>query len=115
MTFTYKDYRDQIQKEMTLTTEEFIDRFLKHTLPDRFMKIRHYGILSNKVKNENIEAILVILQTIRNPKQIFDVVAYFVDRFDIDLKRCPKCQSHSPRQNEMIHKARSDPDHFLNT
>ena len=115
VTFTYKDYRDQMQKEMTLTTEEFIDRFLKHTLPDRFMKIRHYGILSNKVKNECIEAILVILQTVRNPKQIFDVVAFFAQRFDIDLKKCPKCQSHSPRQNEMIHKARSDPDHFLNT
>lgn len=74
VTFTYKDYRDQMQKEMTLTNGEFIDRFLQHTLPDRFMKIRHYGILSNKVKNECIEAILVILQTVRNPKQIFDVV-----------------------------------------
>ena len=104
-----------MQKEMTLKTEEFIDRFLKHTLPDRFMKIRHFGILSNKVKNECIEAILLILQAIRNPKQIFDVVTYFADRFDIDLKKCPRCQSHRPRQNEMIHKARSDPDHFLST
>ena len=82
---------------MTLTTEEFTYRFLKHTLPDRFMKISHYGILSNKVKNEYIEAILVILQTIRNPKQIFDVLAYFAQRFYIFLPHITIITTFSPK------------------
>jgi hypothetical protein len=33
---------------MTLDAEEFIRRFLLHVLPDQFMKIRHYGLLSNR-------------------------------------------------------------------
>lgn len=32
---------------MTLDTVEFIRRFLLHALPDRFMRIRHFGFLSN--------------------------------------------------------------------
>lgn len=33
---------------MSVTAEEFIRRFLMHVLPDKFVKIRHYGILSNR-------------------------------------------------------------------
>jgi hypothetical protein len=32
---------------MSLAAEEFIRRFLLHVLPDRFMRIRHYGFVSN--------------------------------------------------------------------
>ena len=30
-----------------LPAETFLDRFLQHVLPDRFMRIRHYGLLAN--------------------------------------------------------------------
>ena len=33
---------------MTLAAEEFIRRFLLHVLPNGFVKIRHYGISSNR-------------------------------------------------------------------
>ena len=33
---------------MTIKAHEFIRRFLLHILPDKFVKIRHYGILSNR-------------------------------------------------------------------
>ncbi len=39
-------------KEMTVSIEEFIRRFLLHILPPRFMKIRYYGLLGNKNKKE---------------------------------------------------------------
>ena len=39
---------------MTITAEEFIRRFLLHVLPDNFTKIKHYGLLSNKNKKNNI-------------------------------------------------------------
>ena len=40
---------------MTLDAFEFIRRFLLHVLPDGFMKVRHYGLLSNRNRKEKLE------------------------------------------------------------
>lgn len=49
VTFQYKDYADRSRtKEMTLATSEFMRRFLLHTLPNGFVRIRYYGLLSNR-------------------------------------------------------------------
>jgi hypothetical protein len=46
--FRWKDYRHHDKaKVMTLAADEFIRRFLLHTLPDGFHRIRHYGFLAN--------------------------------------------------------------------
>jgi hypothetical protein len=46
--FRWKDYRHHGKaKVMTLEGDEFIRRFLLHTLPDGFHRIRHYGFLAN--------------------------------------------------------------------
>ncbi|PDT00546.1 IS91 family transposase [Rhizobium chutanense] len=48
VTFRWKDYRTGgRQKVMTLDAHEFIRRFLLHTVPDGFHRIRHYGLLAN--------------------------------------------------------------------
>jgi len=48
VSFRWKDYRHQGKtKLMTLDADEFIRRFLQHTLPDGFHRIRHYGFLAN--------------------------------------------------------------------
>lgn len=48
VTFRWKDYRHGgSQKVMTLDAHEFIRRFLLHTVPDGFHRIRHYGLLAN--------------------------------------------------------------------
>ena len=48
VSFTYKDYRDGgSTKTMTLRNEDFTKRFVQHILPHRFVRIRHYGILSS--------------------------------------------------------------------
>ena len=61
VTFRYRDRSDNDRvKCMTLDAEEFIRRFLMHILPDRFVKIRHYGILSNRNRN----AKLVVAKTL---------------------------------------------------
>ena len=57
VTFKWKDYREKGEKrfkQMTIQTGEFIRRFLLHVLPSGFHRIRHYGILSNKVRTEEI-------------------------------------------------------------
>jgi hypothetical protein len=49
VTFRWKDYRHHGKtKLMTLAADEFIRRFLLHTLPDGFHRIRHYGFLANR-------------------------------------------------------------------
>lgn len=42
--FLWRDYRDGKRKEMTLSSDEFIRRFLQHVLPHGFVRIRHYGL-----------------------------------------------------------------------
>ena len=48
ITFRYRDSARKRIRLMTLSTDEFIRRFLLHVLPNRFVKIRHYGIMSNR-------------------------------------------------------------------
>ena len=57
VTFRWKDYRVEgrdRQKRMTLTTFEFIRRFLIHVLPKGFHRIRHYGLLARGACADNI-------------------------------------------------------------
>jgi hypothetical protein len=57
VTFKYKDYRIEgpgRYKTMTLATDEFIRRFLIHVLPKGFHRIRHYGLLANGNRADNI-------------------------------------------------------------
>lgn len=46
VTFSYKESATDQLKHCTLTAEEFIRRFLQHVLPQRFIKVRYYGLLS---------------------------------------------------------------------
>jgi hypothetical protein len=47
--FRWKDYRQHGKaKVMTLAAHEFMRRFLLHTLPDGFHRIRQYGFLANR-------------------------------------------------------------------
>jgi len=47
VTFKYKDYRDESKnKEMTLDGVEFVRRYFLHILPERFVRIRHFGYLA---------------------------------------------------------------------
>ncbi|MDO8699322.1 MAG: IS91 family transposase [Rhodoferax sp.] len=56
VTFTYKDYADGARiKTMSLNTHEFVRRFCLHVLPQRFVKIRHYGLLGNRTRKERLE------------------------------------------------------------
>lgn len=55
VSFHYKDYADDARKKtMTLSLTEFIRRFCLHLLPHRFVKIRHYGLLANRLRHRLI-------------------------------------------------------------
>ena len=46
VTFKYKESATQQIRFCSLTAQEFLRRFLQHVLPDRFVKVRYYGLLS---------------------------------------------------------------------
>jgi hypothetical protein len=55
VTFRYKDYAGgHRSRTMTLTGEEFLRRFVQHVLPRGFVKIRHYGLLAARGRNERL-------------------------------------------------------------
>lgn len=65
VTFRWKDYRAKGKtrhKTMTLTTDEFIRRFLLHVLPSGFHRIRHYGLLANCGRREQLAQVRERLQ-----------------------------------------------------
>jgi hypothetical protein len=57
VTFKWKDYRRKGRcryKQMTLTVDEFIRRFLLHVLPAGLHRIRHYGLFANTTRRDNM-------------------------------------------------------------
>ncbi len=55
VSFTWKDYRQGgTTKVMTLAADEFIRRFLQHTVPDNFHRIRHIGFLANRHRTRKL-------------------------------------------------------------
>lgn len=90
ITFEYKDYKDNSKiKEMTITAEEFIRRFLLHVLPKHFTKIKHYGILSNRGKKSIIKLCRILIGQ--------KVFSDFTTKIKRVLKEflCPTCGSNS--------------------
>ncbi len=54
VTFRYTDRRANKIKVRTIRGEKFILHFAEHILPKRFVKIRHIGFLSSRVKSQKI-------------------------------------------------------------
>jgi hypothetical protein len=53
--FQWKDYaHGGRQGIMTLDSVEFVRRFLMHVLPSGFVRVRHYGLLANRHRQEKL-------------------------------------------------------------
>lgn len=69
VTFAYKDYAGLSRpKTLTLGTSEFVRRFCLHLLPERFVKIRHYGLLGNRQKQTRLAQPRQLLGAARAPE-----------------------------------------------
>jgi hypothetical protein len=85
VTFNYKDYKQNAKnKTMVLSQIEFIRRFSLHILPKRFVRIRHYGILSSYWKRGKLTELQVTLNFTPSKKII-----------KTKNHQCPKCKKHS--------------------
>ena len=55
VTFRYQDSADgRRPKLMTLDAGEFLRRFVQHVLPHGFTKVRHYGLLANRFRQQRL-------------------------------------------------------------
>ncbi|MEA2778262.1 MAG: hypothetical protein QOF90_3668, partial [Acetobacteraceae bacterium] len=96
VSFRWKDYRDHDrQKIMTLDADEFIRRFLLHVLPDGFQRIRHYGLLGNRVRENKLALCRQLLDAPPPAPPVLAALADPHDRYEAltgrSLRVCPVC------------------------
>jgi predicted RNA-binding Zn-ribbon protein involved in translation (DUF1610 family) len=94
VTFRWKDYRAKgrtRQKTMTLSPEEFMRRFLLHVLPDGFHRIRHYGLLANVGRRENLARVRHLLSVSSPVNATNQADESALPRVDSPTFVCPCC------------------------
>ena len=96
--FRYTDYRRagaSRKKTMTLTATEFIRRMLLHVLPPGFHRIRHYGFLANRNRQQKLTECRRLLCTPPPAAEAGPVATDYRDRYEAltgrSLRRCPRC------------------------
>ena len=105
VTFRYRDYADNDKvKTMPLSAEEFMRRFLLHVLPKGFMRIRHYGLLSNRNRNYLLPLCRMFLgaeQTrLETPETWQELMLRLTGK---DMTLCPKCgKGHMVRGRRIL-------------
>lgn len=93
--FSYHDRKENNTiKEMVVSHNEFIRRFLLHAVPSQFMRIRHYGFLSNSIQGKLLPIIIKLLSKDtpqkRNSKSKhwYDIIESLTGK---DPTLCPIC------------------------
>jgi hypothetical protein len=93
VSFRYKDRKNNRLEKTTLSAVEFIRRFLLHTLPQGFVRIRHYGFLANRNRTANLSFIHRLLKL---PSQLLKMTAslqkLMLKLTGIDITLCPCCK-----------------------
>jgi hypothetical protein len=91
--FLYRDRRDHNRiKVKKLDAPTFCRRFLSHVLPNRFVRIRRYGILSNRVREPLLQKCRDLLGAQAPPPPLKESRSAACFRiFGVDPETCPKC------------------------
>jgi hypothetical protein len=86
VTFRWKDYAHGNQKKkMTLSSQEFLRRFLLHVLPRGFVRIRFFGFLANRCRRTLLPQCRFLLS------KIHVIVVTNVSPVQPTSFRCPRC------------------------
>jgi hypothetical protein len=102
VTFSYKDYRHgSTNKQMTLSNGEFVRRFAQHIMPLRFVRIRHYGIVSSTWKRGKLQALQAALHVKKKAQPVNTL-----------LRKCPCCKTGTLITIEVFGK-RGPPKQYL--
>ncbi len=117
--FKWKDYSDNNkEKYMTVTAEEFIRRFIMHILPQRFVKIRHYGILSNRNRTAKIKKCKRILKGSVSKNELvakLSAAELLLKLTGVDINICPYCKGKMSTRRRLEPKICDPPDKPVKT
>lgn len=81
------------RRTLKLPGVEFIDRFLKHVLPEGFKRIRHYGLLAPAKKAKRLALARAALDAPAPEPAVIESVDVFLRRVaKIEACACPACQ-----------------------
>jgi hypothetical protein len=100
VTFTWKDYRREGKRgRLTLPVEEFLRRFVQHVLPHGFVKVRHYGLLANRQREQKLALSRFLLALLG---MCLAVIALVSAAREAEQRRCPECGQGYPIAAERI-------------
>ena len=105
VTFTYRDRRDGgAVKELTLSAHEFIRRFLLHVLPQGFHRIRHFGFLANRRKQQALGRCRALLGLSPELPHAQDKTPreWMLQLTGEDVTRCPQCGAGALRRTRRL-------------
>ncbi len=107
--FRWRDYRDNREKVMQLSGTEFLRRFCQHILPRRFVRIRHYGLLSTSHRGDLrlLQSSFGIIVSERPEKKNWKEICRQQLNYDPDL--CPHCGKGTMVTIERLLPGRSPP------
>lgn len=106
VTFSVKDYRnDGHWKTLTLSGEEFIRRFLMHVPPKRFVRIRHYGLLSTRTKAKQLTLCRNLLGCRKYISELRDMSSVEIIKhlWNVDVCTCKSCGGHMLTSRDVYH------------
>ncbi len=91
--FSYRDYKaNGERKEMRLPAVEFIRRFLQHTLPKRFVRVRHFGLLAPRYRQAKLARCRALLGTYHETMMVPAATeALLAEMLGHDSTQCPLC------------------------
>lgn len=118
VSFGYKDYNAGSQRKvMTLGLDEFLRRFCLHILPKGFVKIRHYGLLANRERQERIGQARELLAASTPPwmpQTAKPTPSAALDKeSQTAAPKCPHCGSQRVRLVAIYHQAHQIPAALL--
>ena len=114
VTFTAKNRKKNKTEPVTITAVEFIRRFLLHSLPKGFVRIRHYGYLANRNRSANLNTIRRLMGLSVPPaKEMASLEEMMRKLTGIDITTCPCCNKGRMQLVVEIPKRRAPPPDIL--
>jgi hypothetical protein len=108
VSFTAKNRKKKRTELITISAVEFIRRFLLHSLPNGFVKIRYYGFLANRNRKKNLKTIRLSLGLDQpDAMDILPLEEMMKTIAGIDITICPVCNQGKMQLYDEIPKSRA--------
>jgi len=110
VTFTFKNRKKERTETITITAVEFIRRFLLHSLPKGFVRIRHYGFMANRNRKNNLNTIRQLIGvSAPDEKETATLEEMMLQLTGTDITICPCCTEGKMQFFAEIPKGRAGP------